>query len=85
MNTRTAVAFAPKQPIEIVELDLAGPKAGEVLVEVMVTGIGHTNAYRLDSERPFPAALGHEGACIVRQIGAGITSVKSNLCAAICR
>ena len=57
MKTRAAVAFAPKQPLEIVELDLDGPKAGEVLVEIMATGICHTDAYTLDgldSEGLFP-------------------------------
>ena len=48
MKTRAAVAFAPKQPLEIVEVDLDGPKAGEVLVEIMATGICHTDAYTLD-------------------------------------
>jgi S-(hydroxymethyl)glutathione dehydrogenase/alcohol dehydrogenase len=65
MKTRAAVAFAPKQPLEIVELDLEGPKAGEVLVEIMATGICHTDAYTLDgldSEGIFPSILGHEGA-----------------------
>jgi len=78
MKTRAAVAFAPKQPLEIVELDLAGPKAGEVLVEIMATGICHTDAYTLDgldSEGIFPSILGHEGAGIVREVGAGVTSV----------
>ncbi|WNO52834.1 S-(hydroxymethyl)glutathione dehydrogenase/class III alcohol dehydrogenase [Stakelama saccharophila] len=79
MKTRAAVAFAPKQPLEIVELDLEGPKAGEVLVEVMATGICHTDAYTLDgldSEGLFPSILGHEGAGIVREVGPGVTSVK---------
>ena len=79
MNTRAAVAFAPKQPLEIVELDLEGPKAGEVLVEIMATGICHTDAYTLDgldSEGLFPSVLGHEGAGIVREVGAGVTSVQ---------
>ena len=79
MKTRAAVAFAPKQLLEIVELDLEGPKAGEVLVEIMATGICHTDAYTLDgldSEGLFPSVLGHEGAGIVREIGAGVTSVK---------
>ena len=79
MKTRAAVAFAAKQPLEIVELDLEGPKAGEVLVEIMATGICHTDAYTLDgldSEGLFPAVLGHEGAGIVREIGAGVTSLK---------
>ena len=78
MKTRAAVAFAAKQPLEIVELDLDGPKAGEVLVEIMATGICHTDAYTLDgldSEGLFPSVLGHEGAGIVREVGAGVTSV----------
>ena len=79
MKTRAAVAFAAKQPLEIVELDLEGPKAGEVLVEIMATGICHTDAYTLDgldSEGLFPSILGHEGAGVVREVGAGVTSVK---------
>ena len=79
MKTRAAVAFAPKQPLEIVEVDLEGPKAGEVLVEIMATGICHTDAYTLDgfdSEGIFPSILGHEGAGIVREVGPGVTSVK---------
>jgi S-(hydroxymethyl)glutathione dehydrogenase / alcohol dehydrogenase len=79
MKTRAAVAFAPRQPLEIVELDLEGPKAGEVLVEIMATGICHTDAYTLDgldSEGLFPSILGHEGAGVVREVGAGVTSVK---------
>ena len=78
MKTRAAVAFAPKTPLEIVELDLEGPKAGEVLVEIMATGICHTDAYTLDgldSEGLFPSVLGHEGAGIVREVGAGVTSL----------
>lgn len=79
MKTRAAVAFAPRQPLEIVELDLEGPKAGEVLVEIKATGICHTDAYTLDgldSEGIFPSVLGHEGAGIVREVGARVTSVK---------
>lgn len=78
MKTRAAVAFEAKKPLEIVELDLEGPKAGEVLVEIMATGICHTDAYTLDgldSEGLFPSVLGHEGAGIVRDVGAGVTSV----------
>jgi S-(hydroxymethyl)glutathione dehydrogenase/alcohol dehydrogenase len=78
MKTRAAIAFAPKQPLEVVEVDLEGPKAGEVLVEIMATGICHTDAYTLDgldSEGLFPSILGHEGAGIVREVGAGVTSV----------
>ena len=78
MKTRAAVAFEAKRPLEIVELDLEGPRAGEVLVEIMATGICHTDAYTLDgldSEGLFPSVLGHEGAGIVREVGAGVTSV----------
>src|ERR1700710_2223612 len=79
MKTRAAVAFEAKKPLEIVEVDLDGPKAGEVLVEIKATGICHTDAYTLDgldSEGIFPSILGHEGAGIVREIGAGVTSLK---------
>jgi S-(hydroxymethyl)glutathione dehydrogenase/alcohol dehydrogenase len=79
MKTRAAVAFEAKKPLEIVELDLEGPKAGEVLVEIMATGVCHTDAYTLDgldSEGLFPSVLGHEGAGIVREVGPGVTSVK---------
>ncbi|SIN67500.1 S-(hydroxymethyl)glutathione dehydrogenase / alcohol dehydrogenase [Parasphingorhabdus marina DSM 22363] len=79
MKTRAAVAFEAKKPLEIVELDLEGPKHGEVLVEIMATGICHTDAYTLDgldSEGIFPSILGHEGAGIVREVGPGVESVK---------
>src|SRR5919199_1534888 len=79
MKTQAAVAFEAKRPLEIVEVDLEGPKAGEVLVEIKATGICHTDAYTLDgldSEGLFPSILGHEGAGIVREVGAGVTSVK---------
>ena len=79
MKTRAAVAFEAKKPLEIVELDLEGPRAGEVLVEIKATGICHTDAYTLDgldSEGLFPSILGHEGAGIVREVGAGVASLK---------
>jgi len=79
MKTRAAVAFEAKRPLEVVEVDLEGPKAGEVLVEIMATGVCHTDAYTLDgldSEGLFPSILGHEGAGIVREIGPGVSSVK---------
>jgi len=79
MKTRAAVAFAPKQPLEVVEVELAGPRTGEVLVEIMATGICHTDAYTLDgldSEGRVPAILGHEGAGVVREVGPGVASVK---------
>src|SRR4030081_2923412 len=79
MKTRAAVAFEAKKPLEIIELDLEGPKAGEVLVEIKATGICHTDAYTLDgldSEGIFPSILGHEGAGTVREVGPGVISVK---------
>ena len=79
MKSRAAVAFEAKKPLEIVELDLDGPRAGEVLIEIKATGICHTDAYTLsglDSEGLFPSILGHEGAGVVREVGAGVTSVK---------
>ncbi len=79
MKTRAAVAFEAGKPLEIVELDLEGPKAGEVLVEIKATGICHTDEFTLsgaDPEGLFPSVLGHEGAGIVVDVGAGVTSVK---------
>ncbi len=79
MKTRAAVAWEAGKPLTIETIEIGGPKPGEVLVEVMATGICHTDAYTLsglDSEGKFPAILGHEGAGIVREIGAGVTSLK---------
>ena len=79
MKTRAAVAFEAKKPLEIVEVDLEGPRAGEVLVEIKATGICHTDAYTLDgldSEGLFPSILGHEGAGVVLEVGPGVTSLK---------
>ena len=79
MKTRAAVAFAAGKPLEIVEVDLEGPKAGEVLVEVKATGVCHTDEFTLsgaDPEGLFPAILGHEGAGVVVEVGPGVTSVK---------
>ena len=78
MKTRAAVAFEAKKPLEIVEVDLEGPRAGEVLVEIRATGICHTDAYTLDgldSEGLFPSILGHEGAGVVLEVGPGVTSL----------
>jgi S-(hydroxymethyl)glutathione dehydrogenase/alcohol dehydrogenase len=78
MKSRAAVAFAAGQPLEIVEVDLEGPREGEVLVEIMATGICHTDAFTLSGDDPegaFPAILGHEGAGIVREVGPGVKSV----------
>ena len=79
MKVRAAVAHKAGAPLSIETVDLAGPKAGEVLVEIKATGICHTDAYTLsgaDPEGLFPAILGHEGAGIVREVGPGVTSVK---------
>ncbi len=79
MKSRAAVAWEAKKPLTIETVEIGGPKAGEVLVEIMATGVCHTDAYTLDgldSEGKFPAILGHEGAGIVREVGAGVTSVK---------
>ena len=80
MKTRAAIAFQATAPLSIETLDLDGPKAGEVLVEIMATGICHTDAYTLsgaDPEGIFPSVLGHEGAGIVREIGDGVTTLKA--------
>lgn len=79
MKVRAAVAFEAKKPLEVVELDLQGPQAGEVLIEIVATGVCHTDAYTLsgiDPEGLFPAVLGHEGAGIVREVGEGVTSLS---------
>ena len=80
MKSRAAVAFEAGKPLEIVEVDLEGPKAGEVLVEIKATGICHTDAFTLsgaDPEGAFPAILGHEGAGIVIEVGSGVRSLKA--------
>ena len=79
MKTRAALAVGAGKPLEIHEVNLDGPAPGEVLVEIMATGVCHTDYYTLsgkDSEGVFPSILGHEGAGIVREVGAGVTSVK---------
>ena len=78
MKTRAAVAWAAGKPLEIEEIDLEGPKSGEVLLRNVATGVCHTDAFTLSGEDPeglFPAILGHEGGAIVEEIGAGVTSV----------
>ncbi|MCX5741883.1 MAG: S-(hydroxymethyl)glutathione dehydrogenase/class III alcohol dehydrogenase [Proteobacteria bacterium] len=78
MKTRAAVAFEPKQPLEIIEVDLEGPRAGEVLVEIIATGVCHTDEFTRsggDPEGLFPVIFGHEGAGIVRELGPGVTSL----------
>jgi len=79
MKVRAAVAVAAGKPLEIHDVDLEGPKAGEVLVEIKATGICHTDEFTLsgaDPEGLFPAILGHEGAGIVVEVGPGVTSLK---------
>ncbi|MEO1190515.1 MAG: S-(hydroxymethyl)glutathione dehydrogenase/class III alcohol dehydrogenase [Pseudomonadota bacterium] len=79
MKTRAAVAFEAGKPLEVMEIDLEGPKEGEVLVEIMATGICHTDEFTrsgADPEGIFPAVLGHEGAGIVREVGPGVKSLK---------
>jgi S-(hydroxymethyl)glutathione dehydrogenase/alcohol dehydrogenase len=79
MKTRAAVAWKAGEPLTVETIDIEGPKAGEVLVEIKATGICHTDAYTLsgaDPEGLFPAILGHEGAGIVREVGAGVTTLK---------
>ena len=79
MRSRAAVAFEAGKPLEIVDVDLDGPKAGEVMVEIKATGICHTDEFTLsgaDPEGLFPAILGHEGAGVVVEVGEGVTSVR---------
>jgi len=79
MRTRAAVAVQAGKPLEIMDVNLDGPKPGEVMVEIMATGICHTDEFTLsgaDPEGLFPAILGHEGAGVVVEVGAGVTSVK---------
>ena len=79
MKVKAAVARSAGQPLSIEMVELDGPQAGEVLVEIKATGVCHTDAYTLsgaDPEGLFPAILGHEGAGIVADVGAGVTSVK---------
>ena len=78
MRTRAAIATAAGQPLEIAEVNLDGPRAGEVLVEIKATGLCHTDDFTLsggDPEGLFPSILGHEGAGVVMEVGAGVTSV----------
>ena len=80
MKTRAAVAWKAGQPLSIETVDLEGPRAGEVLVEVKATGICHTDEFTLsgaDPEGLFPAILGHEGAGVVLEVGAGVTSLAA--------
>ncbi len=78
MKSRAAVAFAAGQPLQIVEIDVAPPRKGEVLVKISHTGVCHTDAFTLSGDDPeglFPVVLGHEGAGVVVEVGEGVTSV----------
>ena len=79
MDVRAAVAYKAGAPLSIETVQLQGPKAGEVLVEIKATGVCHTDAFTLSGDDPeglFPAILGHEGAGVVVEVGAGVTSLK---------
>lgn len=79
MKSIAAVAWGPKEPLEICEIDVEGPKEGEVLVEIVASGVCHTDAYTLsgaDPEGLFPTVLGHEGAGIVRAVGSGVKGIQ---------
>ena len=79
MRTRAAVAMEAGKPLEVMEVNLEGPKAGEVMVEIKATGICHTDEFTrsgADPEGLFPSILGHEGAGVVVEVGPGVTSVK---------
>ncbi|MEX0305157.1 MAG: S-(hydroxymethyl)glutathione dehydrogenase/class III alcohol dehydrogenase [Leisingera sp.] len=78
MKTRAAIAWEPNRPLEIEEIDLEGPKEGEVLVRIVTTSLCHTDVFTLSGRDPeglFPAVLGHEGVGIVEEVGRGVTSV----------
>jgi len=80
MKSRAAIAWEAGKPLEIEEIDVQGPKEGEVLVRVVATGVCHTDAFTLSGEDPegiFPSVLGHEGGAIVEEVGAGVTSVQA--------
>jgi S-(hydroxymethyl)glutathione dehydrogenase / alcohol dehydrogenase len=80
MKSRAAVAFEKAKPLEIVEVDLDGPREGEVLVEIKATGVCHTDEFTIsggDPEGLFPAIMGHEGAGVVLEVGKGVTSLKA--------
>ncbi len=79
MKVKAAIALEAAKPLVVDEIDLEGPKGGEVLVRLSATGVCHTDAYTLSGKDPeglFPAVLGHEGAGVVEEVGAGVTSVK---------
>jgi S-(hydroxymethyl)glutathione dehydrogenase / alcohol dehydrogenase len=79
MKSRAAIAWAAGKPLAIEEIEVAGPKSGEVLIKISASGVCHTDAYTLSGKDPeglFPAIMGHEGGAIVLEIGEGVTSVQ---------
>jgi S-(hydroxymethyl)glutathione dehydrogenase/alcohol dehydrogenase len=79
MKIKAAVSWEPQRPLEIEEIELEGPKSGEVLVRLAATGVCHTDAYTISGKDPeglFPAVMGHEGAGVVEAVGAGVTSLS---------
>src|SRR5687767_3367921 len=79
MKSRAAIALEPRRPLVIEDIDVEGPRQGEVLVEIKATGVCHTDAYTLsgaDPEGLFPAVLGHEGAGVVVEVGAGVKTLR---------
>src|SRR5690606_17264931 len=78
MKVRAAVAWEAGKPLSIEEVNLEGPKAGEVMVKLVASGVCHTDAFTLSGDDPegvFPCILGHEGAGVVVEVGPGVTSV----------
>ena len=83
MKARAAVALEAGKPLEIMEVNLEGPKRGEVLVEIKATGLCHTDEFTRSGDDPegiFPAILGHEGAGVVLEVGEGVTLRTSPEC-----
>ncbi|MGB0297091.1 MAG: alcohol dehydrogenase catalytic domain-containing protein, partial [bacterium] len=79
MKTRAAVAWEAGKPLEVTEVELDGPREGEILIRNVATGVCHTDAYTLSGEDPeglFPSILGHEGGAIVEEVGVGVSSVS---------
>ena len=79
MKVQAAICWEPRQPLEVTEIELDGPRAGECLVRLVATGVCHTDAYTMSGHDPsglFPAVLGHEGGGVVEEVGAGVSSVK---------
>ena len=79
MKVKAAICFEPKKPLEIDEIELGGPRAGECLVRLVATGVCHTDAYTMSGRDPsglFPCVLGHEGGGVVEEVGPGVTGLK---------